>query len=573
MFLLLACVEGGLVVQGWGEQDTAVPESEPLDTGEPCTPITWWADADGDGFGGSDISVSSCEAIDGMVEDSTDCDDLDPDIFPGAPELCDGVDQDCDDVVDEDALDRVEYHQDADGDGYGDPDASELACDQPSGFVLSDNDCDDTSAEVHPGADEIPGDGVDQSCDGTDPCADLDCDGETDLVFPEYVGSTSPVFSPSGGRYSAATTSLSSQASLGAASSDLDQDGYVDVVFASVDDGGEAVVHWGSASGPSESTALGASGASQVAIADLDGDGWDDVVFGVWYVDGYETESLIWMGSEDGFAEPIEVETHSVASLDVGDLNGDGDLDVVFCSTYGSTAAWYGPDFTASTTVPAPTCAQVVVHDLNGDGYDDAVLARDEDDSRIHWGTPSGISSVYVDELETSNARGVAVSDVDADGYDDVVFGGFSGYTYVYWNSSLGFSELDRSLLTTAGCMRVAAADLDGDGYAEVVCPTLISGGDYEAPSQVFWGGPDGPSDEDVTLLDAEGAVHVAIGDLDGDGLPELVFGGYFSGDWNISAKSYVYWGTRSGYSFADVDVLPTGSSWGPALLVGRTDW
>jgi hypothetical protein len=67
----------------------------------PTPLITFYEDADGDGYGNAGTSVLACAAPAGYVTDNTDCNDLDPDINPGAPEVCDGMDNNCNGLVDE----------------------------------------------------------------------------------------------------------------------------------------------------------------------------------------------------------------------------------------------------------------------------------------------------------------------------------------------------------------------------------------------------------------------------------------------------------------------------------------
>jgi hypothetical protein len=124
---------------------------------------TFYADADGDGFGDSAAEVLACEETAGIVADNTDCDDGNANRYPGAPEVCDEVDNNCNDVVDEDAL--TTYFRDVDGDGFGTTENSVEACEAPTGFVTDDTDCDDADAANFPGNDEVC-DGQDNDCDG-----------------------------------------------------------------------------------------------------------------------------------------------------------------------------------------------------------------------------------------------------------------------------------------------------------------------------------------------------------------------------------------------------------------------
>jgi hypothetical protein len=125
--------------------------------------VTFWLDDDGDGFGGP-ASTAACALPEGYAAEGGDCDDRDATVSPGAEEVCDGIDQDCDDVADEDV--KGTYLSDRDGDGFGDDAATIEACDAPEGYVVEGGDCNDGDETIHPDAAEIC-DERDQDCDGT----------------------------------------------------------------------------------------------------------------------------------------------------------------------------------------------------------------------------------------------------------------------------------------------------------------------------------------------------------------------------------------------------------------------
>ncbi len=134
---------------------------------EDLTLLLLFADADGDNFGNPGFDTLSCnEFIDGYVNDNTDCNDTDPIIFPGAAEVCNLIDDNCNTEIDE-GLITFNLFADDDGDNFGNYFIDTISCfDAITGFVSDSTDCDDTNPFIYPGAPEIA-DGLDNNCNDT----------------------------------------------------------------------------------------------------------------------------------------------------------------------------------------------------------------------------------------------------------------------------------------------------------------------------------------------------------------------------------------------------------------------
>ena len=285
---------------------------------------TWYADTDSDGFGDAASSTASCYAPAGFVSNDDDCDDSDAGVSPAASELCDSVDNDCDGTVDEaSAVDAATWYADADSDGYGDEASTTAACDQPSGFVADDSDCDDSDTAVNPAASELC-DGVDNDCDGT-----VDEASATDA--------TTWYIDVDGDSYGSSSYSQDACAQ---------PTGYV-ADATDCDDGD-------SAANP------GATEVCDGVDNDCDGD-VDEGVLDTWYLDldsdGY--------GSDDYSTEACSAPS-SLYVADGGDCD-DGD------SAYnpGATTGCDGGDY---------DCDGVVDNDADGDGYADSACGGDDCD-------------------------------------------------------------------------------------------------------------------------------------------------------------------------------------------------
>ncbi|MDF1561856.1 MAG: putative metal-binding motif-containing protein [Deltaproteobacteria bacterium] len=155
----IACTPPALFASKTGDCDDDDPDFYPGAPEEDCTDpndyncdgSTGYADVDGDGF-------AAC----------AECDDGNAAINPDATELCNTIDDDCDGRTDLEAADAPTWYADVDEDEFGDPDAPMVACEAPPGMVADATDCDDTLGTVNPIADEV--------CNSIDD----DCDGETD---------------------------------------------------------------------------------------------------------------------------------------------------------------------------------------------------------------------------------------------------------------------------------------------------------------------------------------------------------------------------------------------------------
>ena len=113
--------------------------------------LEWYQDVDEDGYGGGD-PIYSCVAPEGStyVNLGGDCDESDPEINPGADEICDTLDNDCNGEVDDDPVDGTSYFEDLDGDGYVNEESEVRSCTELDGLLVPDStlmdpfDCDDS---------------------------------------------------------------------------------------------------------------------------------------------------------------------------------------------------------------------------------------------------------------------------------------------------------------------------------------------------------------------------------------------------------------------------------------------
>ena len=106
-------------------------------------------------------TTTACTRPDGYADRAGDCDDGNRNVNPGATEVCNGIDDDCDSQIDEGLL--VTLYVDRDRDGYGTSRQSAV-CPGTPGYANRAGDCDDNRSNVNPGHAEICGDNLDNNC-------------------------------------------------------------------------------------------------------------------------------------------------------------------------------------------------------------------------------------------------------------------------------------------------------------------------------------------------------------------------------------------------------------------------
>ncbi|MES2639383.1 MAG: MopE-related protein [Myxococcota bacterium] len=496
--------------------------------GEPVS-----SDADGDGFLAAD-----------------DCDDNAAAVNPDAAELCDEVDNDCSGGVDDEPEDGRLYYADADGDGYYGDSETVIACNIPSGYGFSPDDCDDTNGAIYPEAAEAC-DGLDNDCDGSLPSDETDADGDAFIACAECDDGDGDTFPGAPEVCDEIDNNCDGEVDEnGSWFRDADTDGYgsaADTTQASCD---EPPAGYVANDDDCDDTERAISPAA-TEVCDTANDDEDC----------------------DGVADDADESTAGQTTF-YRDADKDGygdDIGTPFCDARAgySTSGGDCDDTTAiANPAEAEACGDGVDNDCDGSAGTecgpDGVVELSDSYARIR-GEVSG---------DHSGESVASAGDVNGDGYADLIIGAYgdndggsdAGAAYLVYHPVSGRLELSAAAAkligeqanSWAGLSVASAGDMNGDGYADLFVGAYGDGdGGFNAGAAYVVHGPV-YGDLDLSLADAKligertndlaGYSVASAGDVNGDGYGDLVVGSMEVSDGGSGAgAAYVVYGPVSG--------------------------
>lgn len=364
---------------------------------------------------------------------------------------------------------------------------------------------------------------------------------------------------------------------------DLNNDGYKELLFTNFIHGSTsqimpAYIYWGGSDGynPVRRSLLPSDRASALDVADFNGDGLPDIVvsnLGREHLSVVspdfshaalekragerERTSYIFVQTENGFSEnAVEVlPTLFAVDVKVADLDKNGRPDLVFLEVGAPGALrvmrrkeskW---EMTELLPVIAPTSPgvgkkinrEILVKDLNGDGYPDIFAPSDGKRSEIFWNDKGKFNASNRTELESENAFSADAADLNKDGFTDLVVANFCANdkneklnyetnSYIWWGSQSGFTVANRTALPTLGATSVRLADVNNTGYTDILFAQHRDWQSYDVPSYIYLNSSNGFSKEKRVELQGFGTVGIVADDLTGNNTKDIILVSSISG-------------------------------------------
>ncbi|MEZ4934834.1 MAG: FG-GAP-like repeat-containing protein [Saprospiraceae bacterium] len=482
----------------------------PLDVVDPVGPTRYAIAMDVDGDGDNDVICATEERLFWLPQTS-------PGVF-GRQILI------SEDDIDYDILAAA----DVDGDG----DSDFFYCDYTGVFALHRND-----GNGQFGAREIIFDGPEIAW--SIHVADVDGDGDPDLLGTLknevlwFANDGNGVFGPK------QTISTDHQNLFAVYAEDLDGDGDQDVLAASRTDG---KLGWyenlgGGTFGPQQLVAPAFNDARTVATGDLDGDGLPDVLCNNALSSGGE---VLWMRNlgNGSFATPQLVSDIGEPSfVTVADMDGDTDLDVIFCHTL-SDISWVENDGSGQFGAPNELANEIVyayyvqTDDLNGDGLPDPMFwtsFASTNHETLLWRPSQGNGNFAQPQLLAIGMKeslSCLVADFDQDGFDDLAIPSLVSDAIVWYRNEGGAFSPPKLVARQYNFSPryMAVEDMNGDGFPDIVAESTITPTGH---TYVGWyaNNGDGSFTAQTSVIGGGAFMQdLKTGDVDNDGDPDILW-------------------------------------------------
>ena len=370
-----------------------------------------------------------------------------------------------------------------------------------------------------------------------------------------------------------AITRLPAEGGGKAVLADLNNDGFPELLFTNFIHGSSlsdfpTYIYWGSAEGfdPARRSLLPADRASALAVADVNGDGLMDIVAANvgrehmavessnhahaeldQIASPREKTSFVFYQTESGFTPATREVIPTLFAIDVkvADLDHSGEPSLLFLEMGKPGAVriirqrggkWSAPELlpVLAPTWGRKTNRELLVKDLNGDGYPDLFVPSAGSVSEIFWSDQGRFSASRRTTLPATNAFSADAGDLNKDGYVDLVIASlfsqdetgkslYSTDSHIWWGGKDGFSPDRRLALPTTGAVSVRLADVNQSGYLDILFTQHRNKETFDVPCTIYFNSADGFSPENRLDLQGFGTVSMLAGDLTNSGMTDVV--------------------------------------------------